>query len=201
MISTWPASCSARSRSRSRPSARRSSIPPSARPATSTRPSCILQTASGKLCADLQFPPCDLRLRPAHRGAWLQGHARGGQCARDHGRARRRAWLHRRPGAELLPGALRRGLPRRARRLHRRREGGRRAEPERPRRLAGAAARRRGLRNPGRPGGRSNSPETGQNDARPRWASQNARPHASQPACAARNSPMQSATAPSAINR
>ena len=67
------------------PSARRWSIRRSARRATSTRRRCCCKTASRQDLPDLQFAPRHLRLRPAHRGARLQGHAPRRQHPRDDG--------------------------------------------------------------------------------------------------------------------
>ena len=72
-----------------------------------------LRTAA-ETVPDLQLAPRHLRLRPAHRGAWREGPAARRQRHGDHGRAGERGRLRHRPGAAVLPGALRRGLSRRA---------------------------------------------------------------------------------------
>ena len=48
--------------------------------------------------ADLQLAARELRLRPARRGPWRQGHGACRQCSGDDGRIRRRARLHQRQG-------------------------------------------------------------------------------------------------------
>ena len=50
----------------------------------------LLKTASRQDRADLELAARHLRLRPAHRGAWRQGHDPRRQRARDDRRARRR---------------------------------------------------------------------------------------------------------------
>ena len=72
-------------------SARRWSTRRSARPATSTPPPVHDADRLRQDLPDLQFAPRHLWLRPAHRGARLEGHAARRQRARDDGRARRRA--------------------------------------------------------------------------------------------------------------
>ena len=77
----------------------------------------LLKTASGKICPDLELAPRHLRLRPAHRGAWREGHAARPQSHRACGRGRERRGLCQRARAELLPRALYARLSPRARPL------------------------------------------------------------------------------------
>ena len=76
MISTWPASCSARSRS---PSSRTAAVlvdKAIGEAGDYDSVSVILQTAVRQAGDHFQLPPRHLRLRPAHRGARLEGHGR-----------------------------------------------------------------------------------------------------------------------------
>ena len=92
----------------------------------------LLKTASGKIAQISMLAARHLRLRPAHRSAWREGHARArATVSPTTVELRRRRRLPQRSRAALLPRALRRGLPRRARRLPRPRRR-RRAAP-RPR--------------------------------------------------------------------
>ena len=59
---------------------------------------------------DLQLAPRDLRLRPAHRGAWCDGSAACRQRHRDDRRTGERRRVRHRPGAAVLPGTLCRGV-------------------------------------------------------------------------------------------
>ena len=56
--------------------------------------SVILATASRQAVRHLQFAPRHLWLRPAHRGAWLEGHGRGGEPAAGVDRDRQCAGLY-----------------------------------------------------------------------------------------------------------
>ena len=79
----------------------------------------LLKTGQRQDLPDFQLPPRHLWLRPAHRGAWLEGPAFSRQRARNNGELRRRRRRHGGPGAEFLPGALFGCLSQRGRRLHR----------------------------------------------------------------------------------
>ena len=77
-----------------------------------------LRTAERQAVPDLQLASCELRLRPADRGARLEGSAACRQRHRDNGRAGDRCRLHHRSGAAVLPGAICRGVSRRAGCVH-----------------------------------------------------------------------------------
>ena len=77
-------------------SARPSSIRRSAQAGDVDTAAVLLKTASGQDRADLQFAPRHLRLRPAHRGARLEGHDPRRQHPPHHGRGGQRL-RHRAP--------------------------------------------------------------------------------------------------------
>ena len=79
-----------------------------------------MQTAAGKICRDLQFAPRHLWLRPAHRGAWLEGPAAAGNVHVTTVELRRRARLHRRPVQNFFLERYAAAYRQRGRRLHRR---------------------------------------------------------------------------------
>ena len=80
----------------------------------------ILTTASGRQCTHHQLAPRGLRLRPADRGAGIEGHRLGGEpCARPTSRSAAATGISDRRLLELLHDPLHRRLRQRDRRLRR----------------------------------------------------------------------------------